>query len=93
MAILEQKLDIFLIESSSPRWASERDGIRNVPSQLNGGFTVINNPKENHCQSSSACFYTVMRQQEASLQLAILCGISWILLFNQRYKRCHLHAL
>lgn len=58
-----------------------------------GVFTVINDPKENHCQSSSTCFYTVMLQQEAGLQLVILSGFSWILLFNQRHKCCHLDAL
>jgi len=93
MAVLVQKLDIFLIESSSPRWANERDGIRNAPSQPSGGFAVINDPKESHCQSSSACFYTVMLQQEARLQLESLGGFSWILLFNQRHKCYHLDAL
>lgn len=46
MAILGQKLDIFLIESSSLRWTSEWDGIRNAPSEPSRGFTVVNNQKK-----------------------------------------------
>lgn len=48
-----------------------------------GSFTVINDPKANHCQRSSTRFHAATPQQEARLQLGTLGGFGWILLFNQ----------